>query len=116
VAVAFLFSVTSTMILGVSPEAAALAGTFGFFCASFTHANIRTPRWLGYFVQRPESHSIHHERGVHAGNYADVPIVDLLFGTFKNPAERVAEIGFYEGSARRVGRMLLALDNTRSSV
>jgi sterol desaturase/sphingolipid hydroxylase (fatty acid hydroxylase superfamily) len=113
VAVAFLFSVTSSLILGISPEAAAVAGTFGFFCATFTHANIRTPRWLGFIVQRPESHSVHHERGVHASNYGDVPIYDMLFGTFKNPAERATEVGFYDGSAQRVGRMLLALDNTR---
>ncbi len=114
-AVAFLGSLSSTMILGVSPEAAALGGAVGFYCAAFTHANIRTPRWLGYILTRPESHSLHHERGVHAGNYADIPIVDMLFGTFKNPAERPAEFGFYDGSARRVGRMLIALDNTRSA-
>jgi hypothetical protein len=94
VAVAFLISVTSTALLGVSTDAAAVAGTIGFFLACFEHANIRTPRWLGYLVQRPESHSIHHARGVHASNYADLPIYDILFGTFKNPADREPNLGF----------------------
>ena len=53
--------------------------------AIFQHANVRTPRWLGYFVQRPESHSLHHERGVHRDNYSDLPVFDMLFGTFRNP-------------------------------
>jgi hypothetical protein len=26
------------------------------------HMNIRTPEWLGYFIQRPESHRVHHLR------------------------------------------------------
>ena len=37
-------------------------------------ANVRTPQWLGYLVQRPESHSVHHQRGVHAYNYSDLPL------------------------------------------
>jgi sterol desaturase/sphingolipid hydroxylase (fatty acid hydroxylase superfamily) len=51
----------------------------------FQHANLRTPRWLGYIIQRPESHGIHHERGLHAFNYADLPLWDMVFGTFRNP-------------------------------
>ncbi|MFT6400165.1 MAG: sterol desaturase/sphingolipid hydroxylase (fatty acid hydroxylase superfamily) [Bradymonadia bacterium] len=38
------------------------------------HMNIRTPRWWGYILQRPEMHRIHHERGVHTNNFADLPI------------------------------------------
>jgi len=113
VAVAFLFSATSTLVLGVSPDAAMLAGTIGFFCACFQHANVRTPRWLGYVIQRPESHSVHHARDLHAGNYTDLPIVDILFGTFVNPADHRASVGFFEGSSRQVGRMLLGQDATR---
>ena len=112
-AVAFLISACSTLILGVTPEAAALAGTTGFFCACFQHANLRTPRWIGYLIQRPESHSVHHARDTHAFNYADLPLIDLLFGTFRNSERHEAAVGFYDGASRRVGRMLLALDNTR---
>lgn len=36
----------------------------------FTHANIRTPQWLGYFISRSEMHAIHHERVGTAGGHA----------------------------------------------
>lgn len=110
VMVALLFSVSSTLILGNSPEAAALAGAIGFFMACFQHANIRTPRWLGYIIQRPESHSVHHARGVHAFNYADLPVFDWLFGTFRNPATQEPDLGFFDGGARRIGTLLLGLE------
>jgi sterol desaturase/sphingolipid hydroxylase (fatty acid hydroxylase superfamily) len=57
-------------------------------------------------VQRPESHSRHHARGVHAGNYSDLPLFDLLFGTFHNPRDFAAETGFYDGASSRVADML----------
>jgi sterol desaturase/sphingolipid hydroxylase (fatty acid hydroxylase superfamily) len=95
-------------VLGLTPEAGALAAAAGTFFAVFQHADIRTPRWLGYFVQRPESHRIHHARGVHAHNYADLPLWDTLFGTFRNPADGEARVpqGFYDGASRRVPEML----------
>jgi len=76
----------------------------------FQHANIRTPRWLGYIIQRPESHSLHHGRGVHRYNYADLPLWDMVFGTFRNPAEMQAEVGFYKGASNRVLAMLAGRD------
>jgi sterol desaturase/sphingolipid hydroxylase (fatty acid hydroxylase superfamily) len=78
--------------------------------AVFQHTNIRTPQWLGYFVQRPESHSHHHERGVHARNYSDLPVFDLLFGTFHNPRDFAPQAGFYDGASARITDMLLARD------
>ena len=92
---------------GVSVEAAIAVNVLATFCGMFQHANIRTPHWLGYIVQRPESHSLHHERGVHARNYADLPLFDMLFGTFENPRKFEGEVGFYEGGSRRVGAMLI---------
>lgn len=86
------------------------------FPSMFQHANIRTPRWLGYILQRPESHSRHHARGVHAGNYADLPIFDLLFGTFHNPRYFAAENGFYDGASSRVGEMLRFRDVSQPRV
>ena len=99
-------------ILGVTPEAAAVANLFLTFNAFFQHANIRTPRWVGYIIQRPESHGVHHQRGVHAFNYADLPLWDMLFGTFRNPAVFEAKTGFYDGASTRVVDMLLARDVT----
>jgi len=94
-------------VLGLAPEAGALASAFLAFNAAFQHANIRTPRWLGYLIQRPESHGVHHGRGVHRYNYADLPLWDMLFGTFRNPAAgETREAGFYLGASRRLGAML----------
>ena len=84
-------------LLGVSLEAGALGGAFLALNAVFQHANLRTPRWLGYLVQRPESHSVHHRR--HRWNYADLPLIDMMFGTFRNPAEMEQRVGFYKGAS-----------------
>jgi sterol desaturase/sphingolipid hydroxylase (fatty acid hydroxylase superfamily) len=79
----------------------------------FQHANIRTPQWLGYVIQRPESHSVHHQRGVHAWNYADLPLFDLLLGTFRNPPTHAREQGFWDGASRQVPAMLVFRDIAR---
>ena len=76
------------------------------FFSIFQHANIKTPVWLGYIIQRPESHAIHHAKGVHAYNYSDLPLFDILFGTFRNPSKYVDETGFYQGASSRVKDML----------
>ncbi len=118
---AFLFHPIDTVIilglqtvqlalLGISPEAVALAGIASFFCAVSQHANLRTPAWLGYFIARPEMHSVHHERGVHAYNYSDLPIWDLLFGTFRNPTRWAGQAGFYDGGSERTVAMLAFAD------
>lgn len=103
-------SVVTTWLLGVSVEAAALVGFLGFFCSVFQHANIRTPRWVGWFIQRPEAHSVHHARGAHAFNYANVPVVDMLFGTHRNPEDFEAQTGFFDGASAQNARLWLALD------
>jgi sterol desaturase/sphingolipid hydroxylase (fatty acid hydroxylase superfamily) len=98
-------------VLGLAPGSAAIAVAFLSFNAAFQHANIRTPRWLGYLIQRPESHAIHHGRGIHRWNYADLPVFDLLFGTFRNPAGDVpAHAGFRPGASARIGSMLAFRD------
>lgn len=104
-----LASVILTM-LGLSAPAATAALLVITFLAVFQHANIRTPVWLGYFVQRPESHSVHHQRGVHRYNYADLPVVDMLFGTFRNPSGYSPATGFWHGASSRVPAMLAARD------
>ena len=70
-------------------------------------------RWLGYIVQRPESHSIHHGRGVHAFNYSNFPVFDMLFGTFRNAERFEPETGFYDGASTRIGEMLVFRDVSR---
>lgn len=91
---------------GLSGEAALVVNVMATFCTMFQHLNVSTPRWLGYIVQRPESHSLHHKRGHHANNYGDLPLFDMLFGTFANADRFEPEVGFHEGSSRQVGAML----------
>jgi sterol desaturase/sphingolipid hydroxylase (fatty acid hydroxylase superfamily) len=108
-----LSSLALTLVVGISPQATTVVLLATTFLSIFQHANVRTPRWLGYVIQRPESHSFHHERGVHARNYSDLPIFDLLFGTFHNPRDFAAENGFWHGASAQVKDMLLARDVSR---
>jgi sterol desaturase/sphingolipid hydroxylase (fatty acid hydroxylase superfamily) len=100
-------------LCGLSVEG---AGLFTFLCAAaefFYHLNVRTPRWVGWFVQRPEMHRIHHEAGRHAGNYGDLPLWDMIFGTYENPDRARAEAvvcGFAPADEARVEEMLRGVD------
>jgi len=103
-------SIALTVVAGLSAEATTIVLLTVTLLSIFQHANIRTPRWLGYFVQRPESHSWHHARGRHRDNYADVPLFDILFGTFDNPRDFAPENGFYDGASLRLAEMLAFRD------
>jgi sterol desaturase/sphingolipid hydroxylase (fatty acid hydroxylase superfamily) len=101
-------------LLGLTVEAGVLGAVWLSFNAMFQHANVRTPRWLGYLIQRPESHVIHHQRGRHQYNYANLPLWDMVFGTFVNPKSADGiEAGFYTGASTRVLDMLLLRDVSR---
>lgn len=93
-----LTSVTPT-ILGLPANAVFAMVCATTFLSVFQHANVRTPRWLGVLVQRPESHSWHHARGVHGSNYSDLPWFDILLGTFSNPRDFAPEQGFHPGAS-----------------
>lgn len=97
-------------VVGLSPQATALTLLVLTLMSIFTHTNVRTPRWLGYVVQRPENHSWHHARGRHRDNYSELPLFDLLFGTFSNPAEFAPATGFHDGASLRVAEMLVFRD------
>ena len=105
-----LGSLALVWAVGITPQAAVLTNLVVTFFAIFTHANIRTPQWLGYFVSRPEMHAIHHERGSHAHNFCDIPLIDMIFGTYSNPKTFEGEAGFYDGASSRVFDMLLGRD------
>lgn len=110
VAFTFMGSFALTMLVGISPFAAAIVGIIGAGAVFLTHCNIRTPQWLGVFLERPEGHGIHHERGRHASNYAELAIWDILFGTWKNPKEWNGQSGFYDGASERIWEMLTFRD------
>jgi sterol desaturase/sphingolipid hydroxylase (fatty acid hydroxylase superfamily) len=97
-------------VLGLNAESAALAGLIGAFYSLFQHLNVRTPRWLGYVIQRPESHGTHHQLGVHAFNYGDLPLWDVLFGTFRNPQQFTGDVGFGGRAHTRALSMLFGRD------
>jgi len=103
-------SVSLVLIVGQSPQAATITLFINMFLGIFQHTNIKTPQWLGYIVQRPESHTIHHSKGIHEFNYSDLPIFDIIFGTFRNPKNYENEVGFYEGASSRLFDMLLFKD------
>lgn len=113
----FMFTSIGTLVsvnvLGMGLDGALLLNFWLVFNAMFQHANIHTPRWLGYLIQRPESHALHHARGVHQYNYADLPLLDMLFGTFRNPECQDAPVGFYEGASSRWFEMLVGQDVSR---
>ena len=98
------------IVLGLDPVAAALTGYVAAFYGMFQHWNIHTPRWLGVLIQRPEAHCEHHRMGVHAFNYGDLPVWDLLLGTFRNPEHFEGNCGFEGPADRRVGAMLAFTD------
>jgi sterol desaturase/sphingolipid hydroxylase (fatty acid hydroxylase superfamily) len=80
--------------LGLSVE----AGAIYTFCTAigefFYHTSVTTPRWVGYFFQRPEMHRIHHEHNRHKSNYGDIVWWDMLFGTYENPEKFITSCGF----------------------
>ncbi len=109
-AFAFVGSLALVGLVGLTPEAALAVNLVTMFLTMFTHANVATPRWLGYLVHRPESHALHHGRGIHGFNYCELPLWDIVFGTFRNPTRFDAPVGFYDGASDRLGAMLLGRD------
>jgi len=111
-----LLGVTSgavAALLGVSPDAAALGTFLSFALNVFVHTNIRTPRWLGLVIARPEMHAVHHEVGVHAFNYSFVSLFDRMFGTYRNPETFRGENGLGRDAWKKLGTLLFFGDVTR---
>ena len=108
-------SIVFAFFIGLSPQAITVVILLLNFLSIFQHANIRTPQWIGYIIQRPESHSVHHGRGLHRLNYSDLPLWDVIFGTFSNPRTYENENGFYDGGSAKVKEMLLFKDINKAS-
>lgn len=99
------------LLVGLSPQSAAYAVLLTGIAELFYHWNVPTPYWLGYLVQRPESHCVHHQEHLHTYNFADLPLWDMMFGTFRNPRQFVARCGFGEHELK-LKEMLLGEDVT----
>jgi sterol desaturase/sphingolipid hydroxylase (fatty acid hydroxylase superfamily) len=104
---ALLSSAIIYLVVGAEPLAASIAVTMTGLAEFVYHWNIATPHWLGYVIQRPESHCAHHEEGLHHFNYADLPLWDMLFGTFRNPTQWNGRCGFGDNQEQRVTELLM---------
>jgi sterol desaturase/sphingolipid hydroxylase (fatty acid hydroxylase superfamily) len=92
--------------LGLSPEAGAVYTLCTALGEFFYHTSVRTPRWIGWFFQRPEMHRVHHQYGRHRNNYGDIVWWDWLFGTYENPARFDDRCGFDPDREERLPEML----------
>ena len=110
-----LSTLVGAFLLGLVPLVTAAVGLVTAALSMFQHWNIHTPRALGYFVQRPESHCLHHERDVHARNFGDLPLWDMVFGTFHNPQRFEGTVGFDGSRSTRLVEMLLMRDVNRQT-
>lgn len=97
-------------LVGLDVETAMAAILLTGIAELFYHWNVKTPYWVGFVIQRPESHLVHHQEGLHAFNYGDLPLWDMLFGTFRNPKSWNARCGFADDREQRIGDLLLGRD------
>lgn len=106
-----IMSILLYPVLGLTSESSIWLSGLSAFAEFFYHMNIKTPKWIGYFIQRPESHRIHHLRNRrYCKNYADLPIWDILGGTFENPYEMNEETGFDDEAEQMRVEMLCFRD------
>lgn len=110
-----LSSALLNLVLGLNATSAAIVVAITGIAELLYHSNLRTPYWIGYFFQRPESHRVHHQRGWHRQNFSDLPLWDMLFGTFHNPREPVAECGFTPARERDLVGLMLGLTKPRAA-
>jgi len=106
-----IMSLLMFSVLGASTGGAAWFNVFAVLGEYFYHSNLRTPHWLGYFLQRPEHHSIHHQLDLHQFNYGDITWWDRLFGTFRETDEFAVQCGFPDGHERNLAAMLQFRDS-----
>lgn len=102
-------------VLGLSLESGAIYTLCTALGEFFYHTNVRTPRWVGFFFQRPEMHRIHHQHGRHKNNYGDITWWDMMFGTYENPQEWTETCGFDEAKEEQLVEMLAFNDVHKAS-
>lgn len=88
------------LIMNVSVEVIMFALAIEGSLEIFHHSNIRLPRYLkfiGYIIQTPEMHLVHHEYKLHRYNYSPF-LWDLVFGTVYIPDEWNKTLGTSKSS------------------
>jgi len=99
-------------VLGLTNESSIWLSIFCAIGEYIYHMNIKTPWIMGFFFQRPEMHRLHH-RHMHrrfCPNYVDLPIFDMLGGTFENPVTVNDPTGFTPDREIKRIEMLLFKD------
>ncbi|OCQ22244.1 fatty acid hydroxylase [Pseudoalteromonas luteoviolacea] len=109
IAATFLNALCCYLLLGLDAYGTGVSLIIAALYNIYIHADLKTPYWLGYIIQRPEMHRVHHKHMHHAQNYG-LAIWDLLFGTFSNPKKYVDEVGFDKARENRVYEMLKTKD------
>lgn len=105
-----IHSVAGLIILGVDAEGMAWSVFIYGVNNYFAHCNLQSPRWLGYLMQRPEMHRIHHKFEHHHQNYG-FPMWDMLFGTWINPpVDEDFKCGFEGRREHMLAEMLVGQD------
>lgn len=102
---ALIVNFVSYVLLGYNLDAALWTSFWVGIFELWEHTNIKTPRWLGYIIVRPEMHRVHHERDRHCNNYG-IPLWDMIFKTYENSL-RTVECGFDIAEERELLSMLL---------
>lgn len=97
-------------LVGLAPAEAAQVSLIAGLAELFLHWNVNTPKWAGYFIQRPEAHCIHHEEGLHAYNYSELPVFDWLFGTLRDSPHWQKTCGLGPVNELRFTDMLVGVD------
>jgi len=85
------------LVLDVSAQAVAIALVIEGCLEIFHHSNIRLQKRLkilGYVIQTPEQHLLHHEKGRHKSNYSPLTLWDTLFNTVAFPSTKHVSVGF----------------------
>jgi len=109
IAATFINAACCYLILGLDAFGTGVSLIIAATYNLFIHADLKTPLWVGYILQRPEMHRVHHKHLHHAQNYG-LSIWDLLFGTFYNPKEYIQNVGFDEKRENRIYEMLKTKD------
>ncbi len=95
------------VLFGASIEVVAMALAIEASLEIFHHSNIQTPRryrWIGYIIQIPEMHLVHHQKGLHRYNYATC-LWDTVFGTIRIPQQWNGNVGFADSA--KTGKLFL---------
>ena len=82
------------VVFNLSKETSGGLMTFLLLIQYIQHTNVKTPRWLGYIIVRLKGTCCTTPEKSTTSRLLDLPIVDMLFGTFENPIEPLPNLAF----------------------